>query len=713
MDPYAQPTLDAALGAAEQIGGGEPCHRCGASPAQTNEYMWVISFVVFTRHLTYPAHLCRTCATRTGLTDLAKSALLGWWGVPWGLLTFGALYKNVRSLARWSSIPKPVLALAALLALSAPAAVVAYLVLDQRETAAAKATGDWWSEEVVELVERGHALANEGKPEAALASYLEAHRKAPGSSVINFSLATTYVALGRLDEALPYAARSEELAPRDAGSVALHGWLLARTGDEEGARARAARGASLEAKEGLDASWQTDLLYELEDWKALAGTAEAAAARFPGEPYFLTARMFALLGLDDLDTYGTVRAALPPAVLEQQDAQLADGVAALRRQPAERLPELLAAWSAGAVPPVIMRLSVAAVDRAGYGEPARERVRAYLHAAETPPDAWGLADAWLPEEALAAELDTYLARRAEPLPIWLRLASLDPLRDSGRRLELARRGRESDHPLAAPLDALYVRESRRRMAAAAWRLEMSEHLAQHPEHAGCRLFLAGERLEDDPPAARALLEDLGPADDPQIGPARELTRAEAYLAEGDLTGATAALEAAEAAPLGELGLADHARLLRMEIALHQGDDGALRRLADGFARSPDLEARAAALVLAWAGELAAGGRPSYRRDVDAWLSAADPAALRSSLSRSAQALLLLEGRTDEAAAALAMGAGGSPTLPWVRLLHEAAESGSVDDAALAAIAEAEPRYAWATRLARVVRQRRMGAGAGA
>src|SRR5262245_44671103 len=97
--------IAARAGHAPEQGADLRCERCGASPARVNTYMRVMSFLVLTRPRTWQALHCRDCATRTALGELGKSVALGWWGIPWGLMTFAAIFRNVRSLARWSRLP--------------------------------------------------------------------------------------------------------------------------------------------------------------------------------------------------------------------------------------------------------------------------------------------------------------------------------------------------------------------------------------------------------------------------------------------------------------------------------------------------------------------------------------------------------------------------------------------------------------------------------
>ena len=691
---------------AVEPGDEEPCVRCGATPTRINEYMRVMSFLVLTRHATYQARLCRGCATRQGLTELGKSALLGWWGIPWGLLTFVAIFKDVRSLFRWSTLPKAAVLLLGLLPFVLLAGVGAWFMRDEMRAKEAKQTGDWGSKEIAQLVDQGHEKVNEGKPEEALALYLKAHEGAPNSSVVNYSLATTQVSLGDLRQALHYAARAEELAPKRLGYAALHGWLLQRTGDTDAARAKAKAIAGRDPEDSADAHWTMTLLYELEDWPALEAAAGTAVQKFPAEHSFPAYQLLALLGRDDLPGYAAKREAVKGRLDPADDkAELASVVYSLRTAPEPRLEALFAGWTSHGYSDVAMRQLVTATERAGHLEATRGKVRSWLRAKETPGDAWMQAGLWLPGPVLTTDLDAYLAVRHDPAPTFLRINSLDPLRDGRRRRALAAAARETAHPLAGFLDAMYVAESRRQETAAAWQAEMRQHLAAHPDHASCRLQLASDLVDEDPATALTMVDEAAKGGPAELMPSIDLLRAEAMTAEGNAGLAAQALADAEAVSGNDPYVVARAEMFRIEFALAEGDGAAVRQHVAAIDGS-DAEARAAALVLQWSDELAARQPITYRADVDAWLAAADVAKLRASSSRSTQSLLLLEGKTDAGTVALAVGPAPSPTLPWVTLLRDAALHGTADPAMIDAVADGTPRYAWATRLARVVRARR-------
>ena len=683
-----------------------PCLRCGARPARSNEYMYVMSFVVFTRHASYEARLCRGCATRMGLTELGKSALLGWWGIPWGLLTFGAIFKNVRSLFRWSTLPKAAVLLIGLLPFAAPVGVAAWLMHDQLRTEEAKKTGDLGSEEAVKLIEQGHEQSSQGKPAEALALYLKAYEQVPNSSNLNASLAHTYFSLGEPRKALRHAARAEELAPKNVGHAALHGFLLQRTGDTEAARVKAKAIAGREPENPFDAEWVVHLYFELEDWPALEAIARTAVQKFPDDRYFPPYQLLALLGRDDLTGYAAAREALKDKLDPANDnVGLASTIHALRTAPEPPMKEVFERWTGMGYSEVAMRQLVVATERAGHLEDARGKVRSWLRAKDTPGDAWMQAEQWLPEPVLEADLDAYLAVRPEPVPTYVRINSLDPLRDRARRRALAAAARDADHPLAETLDAIYIYEALRQETAADWQADMRQHLAAHPDHARCRVALASDVVEDDPAPALAMLDEIAKETPADVTASIGMVRAEAMTIEGKSVLAARAMSAAEEASGNDPDIVTQAEMLRIELALAEGDGAAVRQHVATI-DAANAEARAASLVLQWSDQLAARQPVTYQADVDAWLASVDVDALRGSASRSTQSLLLLEGKTDAATMALAVGPSASPTLPWVTLLRDAARRGDADAAAIDAVADSSPRYAWATRIARLVRARR-------
>lgn len=233
----------------------EPCALCGGGPVSLQKYMYVMSFLIFTQHNKYELLLCRACSTRQGLKELSKSALLGWWGIPWGVLTFGALWVNMRTLFRWSTLAPVIALVLGLAGMIPPIAAGAWFYHLQSAEEAAIATGDWGDEETTGLVNEGHRKSEEGDLVGALESYRAAYARAPNSSIVNYSIGGILNSLGRSEEALPYAARAEDLNPGSSSMVALHGTLLLMTGDEEGARSRAGKLRGREPEDGIGAEW--------------------------------------------------------------------------------------------------------------------------------------------------------------------------------------------------------------------------------------------------------------------------------------------------------------------------------------------------------------------------------------------------------------------------------------------------------------------------
>jgi hypothetical protein len=56
------------------------CEQCGARPAQLVKSRWHIGLVVYGRTISRQAVLCRTHGRALVVSDLLKTALLGWWG---------------------------------------------------------------------------------------------------------------------------------------------------------------------------------------------------------------------------------------------------------------------------------------------------------------------------------------------------------------------------------------------------------------------------------------------------------------------------------------------------------------------------------------------------------------------------------------------------------------------------------------------------------
>jgi len=69
------------------------CNKRGGIDLYKSHY--VMSFVLFTRHGSHSLISCRTCALKKQGGDFMLSSLVGWWGIPFGLLlTPVALLRN-------------------------------------------------------------------------------------------------------------------------------------------------------------------------------------------------------------------------------------------------------------------------------------------------------------------------------------------------------------------------------------------------------------------------------------------------------------------------------------------------------------------------------------------------------------------------------------------------------------------------------------------
>src|SRR5579872_1834845 len=63
------------------------CPKCnGTGPIDVHKVHRVWSAVVVTRWTTASQLSCRSCATKSQIGGVLFSALLGWWGFPWGLI---------------------------------------------------------------------------------------------------------------------------------------------------------------------------------------------------------------------------------------------------------------------------------------------------------------------------------------------------------------------------------------------------------------------------------------------------------------------------------------------------------------------------------------------------------------------------------------------------------------------------------------------------
>ena len=113
------------------------CPKCGG-PGPTDLYTshTVWSAIYVTRWRSIPKICCHACGSRAQIRALLQSLLLGWWGLPWGLLmTPATIGHNIWELCRPPDPSKPSSKLEKLLRLSAAAEVSG--------SQAPKGAGEW------------------------------------------------------------------------------------------------------------------------------------------------------------------------------------------------------------------------------------------------------------------------------------------------------------------------------------------------------------------------------------------------------------------------------------------------------------------------------------------------------------------------------------------------------------------------------------------
>ena len=77
---------DAVADLAHRIHSG-PCPKCQRTgPVDVHMAYWVWSALAFTRWGHQQQLSCRRCALKTQAGRLVQSAVLGWWGFPWGII---------------------------------------------------------------------------------------------------------------------------------------------------------------------------------------------------------------------------------------------------------------------------------------------------------------------------------------------------------------------------------------------------------------------------------------------------------------------------------------------------------------------------------------------------------------------------------------------------------------------------------------------------
>lgn len=708
-DPY--PSIGPGSGGGEPIS-GEPCQQCGQGPASVQTYMWVMSFVLLTRHLEYPANLCRACATRTGLKEQAKSALLGWWGIPWGLMTFKALWVNARSLMRWSTLPAATAALTLVAGLAVPTLVAYGVYAGSGGERQAQKTGDWVDQKVVDLMDQGNAQYEAGLYDQALESYSAAYEQAPRSSVVNSSMAQTLIDLGQPEEALPYAARAAELDPDTPATVARHGYLLVIVKGPEAAQAQATELRAATPGDVLDSIWMADFFDELGDHEQQLRAARAGLAVEPGAAQLTARELAALVELDRLEEAAPIAEGLDEEALAIPYAAYARDLYRMRTEPEAETGRLESRWLEASYTESGMAGFVRAAERADQIEEVRSELRRWLHDPETPGEAWASARPWF-TDSWTEELDRYLEDRPEPLPALLRLRLYDPLTEAPAIRRLAARAAAGDHPLVQWVDS-YLYGNGLADEPLSRRIERLEaHLAATPDHVICRSILAGLLARSAPERAALHLQVLDEAAraDPDLRASNDLGRAEMHLALGEFDDALATISKVDPESPGSYLTASQVDLTAAEAAFHAGKLQVMQKRLRRLLEAEDPGAHGAALLIRWSQQLALDRPITYREDVDA-LFARHGDALLKERSASVQGILIAEGRVDRREREAMIPREQRGTLELVRIFHDAAESGTPDLDALERLAASPDATEYAPLLVRTALERRSTREAG-
>ncbi|MBN1900712.1 hypothetical protein JW926_05220 [Candidatus Sumerlaeota bacterium] len=82
------------------------CPKCqGKGPVDVHVSHQVCSFIFKTSWKSTPGICCRSCGIKGRIGDIVYCALLGWWGIPWGLIL--TLVQIIRNLLGIIFTPNP------------------------------------------------------------------------------------------------------------------------------------------------------------------------------------------------------------------------------------------------------------------------------------------------------------------------------------------------------------------------------------------------------------------------------------------------------------------------------------------------------------------------------------------------------------------------------------------------------------------------------
>jgi len=704
MDDHSAPSLSGRdfehYDAMNQQG---PCVLCNHPIARDSSFMWVMSFIVITRHLEYTAHVCRTCATRTALADLGKSMLLGWWGIPWGLLTLKALWVNTRTLMRWSRMPAAAGLLIGLLGVAPIAGIVGWIAIDQRQEQQARTTGNWVDEAVIALVEEGHlALDNDDLP-AALRAYRRAQLAAPGSSIINLSIARVYYESGASSLALPYVQRAAEIDPEDREITALHALVLLDLDQGETAAQVATPLNGMTPADEYDAMELGRIFSQTESWGEALRVCSWGLERNEELWPLKYCKLEATINLDRSEQYE----ALATELLDEEEAAgtmftfLAE-VQLMRQDPEAVLPHILEAWARDEYSAAGIKRLLEAAAATGAQESVGRRMREWLYLRDTPEDAWTAARPLFDEHTWPQALDRRLAQENAVVPAVLRAWTYEHVDARAERLRLLRKAKDGEHPWATLAAASYFGDLAPTVTYEEFGRELRRYLTKHPDDPWSRFTMFNHLGIRDAEAALAQLDLLEEGAATHSLPARLAQFGRARLAV-DLGDHHRAQQLADALPLNGVPPfldAEDILYLQTELAILAGNQELAGQLLQLMARVDSPRARSYGMVLGWIEHFGRGTTPSIEQDLAQWRDREDLDQLKHQGSSVIQALLLTAGTVDLAWAHRAAGTWFGETIELISLLHSSVGSGSIDAERLAAISESEMAYAWGPRWAR-------------
>ncbi len=622
----------------------EPCRLCGQNPARDESYMYVMSFLIITRHKEWRDHLCRSCSTKTAAEQLGISALLGWWGFPWGLMTIQALQVNLRTLWRWSRLPRLAVVALVLAGLAVPVGVGWAFYASQAENRVASKTGDYLPSDVVRELQEGHALVEQGEVEKGMLMLSRGLQAAPESSAANYTVADGLSKLGRWNEAEEPARKATILNPDSVEYRWFYAVVLLSQDKIEEAQQQLLAFQQVEPKTGLDSTYMADLALRLDEPESALRLVDQGLQLSPRDNLLLFQRLQALAWLDRLEEAVAQRAMVVNSEeIAEGDLEQIDLVLTLRQDPIAGTQQLLDRWSSDTVTEWWMPRFIEAANLAGALDSTRQRVIAWLNDPSTSAEVWQFAAPWFSENTFNQALDRYLDRRLEAVPGLMRLQSLRAEEQAPARLALTAKLRQLDHPLASYFDQVYY-QTKIPFYRSADEIEaaIEHHLAKKPDHPLCLLALLSALPNGDLGQRAKWIdqaEAASSAAEPNLHAMWESLRIEMLMNGQDAARAEERLRLArETLPVWDTTL----DFDLAEAAFHQGNSSLLATRLQAIEETMDQNFTPAALVLRWSDQMASGDFISWSTDTQRWLQESGELA-KSTDSATGQAILVVEG----------------------------------------------------------------------